>query len=70
MGKVLYWVGGVINWLAYVWLVTSESFEEICFASVGDSMRGIVSAADIRRQTSRADRRTPSYQNSAAKVTN
>jgi hypothetical protein len=39
MGKVIYWVGGVINWLAYVWLVTSEAFGEICYATRGDSFR-------------------------------
>ena len=41
MGKVLYWVGGVINWLVYIWLVMSEALEEICFTLIGDPMRGI-----------------------------
>jgi hypothetical protein len=68
MRKVLYRVGGVINWLAYVWLVTSEAFEEICYGTIGDSIRGIVSTAEIRQQASRAERRTPSYQSTAAKV--
>jgi hypothetical protein len=68
MERVLYWVGGVINWLAYVWLVTSEAFEEICYGTIGDSVRGIVSAAETRQQAPRVERRTPSYQNTAAKV--
>ena len=68
MGKVLNWVGGVINWMAYIWLVTSEAFEEICYAAIGDSVRGIVSAAETRKQAFKAERRTPSYQNSPAKV--
>ena len=68
MGKFLYWVGGVINWLAYIWLVTSEAFEEIGYATIGDSLRGIVSAAETREQFFRAERRRPSYQSAAAKV--
>jgi hypothetical protein len=68
MQKVLYRVGGVINWLAYVWLVTSEAFEEICYGAIGDSVRGIVSATETRQQASRVERQTPSYQSTAAKV--
>jgi len=68
MGKVLYWVGGVINWLAYVWLVTSETFEEICHVAIGDSVRGIVSAAETRQQTPKVESRTLSRQNTTAKV--
>ena len=68
MGKVLYWVGGVINWLAYVWLVTSEAFEEICYATIGDSVRGIVSGAETRQYAPKVESRTLSRQNTAAKV--
>lgn len=68
MGKVLYWAGGVINWLAYVWLVTSETFEEICYAKIGDSIRGIVSAAETRQYATKVDRRTYSRQNTTAKI--
>ena len=69
MGKVLYWVGGVINWLTYVWLVTSEAFEEICYVAVGDSVRGIVSAAETRQHTPKVEPRTLSRQNTTAKAT-
>ena len=68
MGKLLYWVGGVINWLAYIWLVTSETFEEICYATIGDSVRGIVAAAETRQRTPKVERRTLSRQSTAAKV--
>jgi len=68
MGKVLYWVGGVINWLAYVWLVTSEAFEEICYTTIGDSIRGIVSAAETRQYTPKVEQRTLSRQSTPAKV--
>ena len=68
MGKVLNWVGGVINWLAYVWLVTSETFEEICYAAIGDSVRGIVYGAETRQYTPKVESRTPSRQNTTAKV--
>ena len=68
MGKVLNWVGGVINWLAYVWLVTSETFEEICYVAIGDPLRGIVSAAETRQHAPKVESRTLSRQNTAAKV--
>jgi hypothetical protein len=68
MQKVLYRVGGVINWLAYVWLVTSEAFEEICYGAIGDSVRGIVSAAETRRYAPKVEQRTFSRQSTAAKV--
>ncbi len=68
MGKLLYRVGGVINWLAYVWLVTGEAFEEICYAAIGDSVRGIVSAAETRQHNPKAEPRTLSRQSTTAKV--
>jgi hypothetical protein len=68
MGKVLNWVGGVINWPAYVWLVTSEAFEEIVYVAIGGSVRGIVSAAETRQHAPKVERRTLSRQNTAAKV--
>jgi hypothetical protein len=68
MGKVLYGVGGVINWLAYVWLATSETFEEICHAAIGDSVRGIVSAAETRRYAPKAESRTLSRQSTTTKI--
>ena len=68
MGKVLYWVGGVINWLAYVWLAISEAFEEIYYVAIGDSLRGIVSAAETRQHAPKVEPRTLSRQNTTAKV--
>jgi hypothetical protein len=68
MGKVLYRMGGVINWLAYVWLVTSEAFEEICYATIGDSIRGIVSAAETRKYAPKVEQRALSRQSTPAKV--
>jgi hypothetical protein len=68
MGKVLYWAGGVINWMAYVWLVTSETFEEICYVAIGDSFRGIVSRAETRQHAPKAESRTISRQSTTAKV--
>jgi len=68
MGKVLYWVGGVINGLAYIWLVTTEALEEVFYVAIGDSVRGIVSAAETRQYAPKADSRTLYRQNSTAKV--
>jgi hypothetical protein len=58
MGKLMNWVGGVINRMAYIWLVTSEAFAEICYVGVGDSVRGIVSAAETRQQAPKVEPRT------------
>jgi hypothetical protein len=69
MGKVLYWVGGVINWIVYVWLVSSEAFEEICYATIGDSVRGIVSAAETRQHAPKVEPRMYIRQTSTAKAT-
>ncbi len=68
MGKVLYWVGGVISWLAYVWLVTTEALEEVFYVAIGDSVRGIVSAAETRQYGPKAELRTLSRQSTTAKV--
>jgi hypothetical protein len=68
MGKVLYWVGGVINRIADIWLATSDIFEEICYVAIGDSVRGIVSAAETRQHNPKAQPRTLSRQSTTAKV--
>ena len=69
MGKLMNWVGRVINRMAYIWLVTSEAFEEICYVGVGDSVRGIVSAADTRQQAPKVEPRTLPHHNTTAKAT-
>jgi hypothetical protein len=69
MGKLMNWVRGVINWLAYIWLVSSEAFEEICYATIGDSVRGIVSAAETKRQAPKVEPRMYIRQTSTAKAT-
>jgi hypothetical protein len=58
MGKLLNWIGGVINWLAYVWLVTTETLEEGFHAAIGDSVRGIFSAAETRQYGLKMEPRT------------
>ena len=68
MGKVLYWIGGIINWFAYVRLVTSEVFEEIFYAKIGDTVRGIVSAAETRQYSPKVENRTLPAQGTAAKA--
>ena len=68
MEKVLNWVGGVINRIADIWLVTSETFEEICYTTIGDSVRGIVSAVETRQHNTKAEPRTLSRQSTTAKV--
>jgi len=68
MREVIDWVGGVINWLAYIWLVTSEALEEVFYVTRGDSVTGIFSKAEIRQPNPKAEPRTLSRQSTTAKV--
>jgi hypothetical protein len=68
MGKLLNRIGGAINWMAYIWLVTTEALEEISYIIVGDSIRGIISAAESRRYALKIERRATPRQNNAAEV--
>jgi hypothetical protein len=68
MGKLLNWIGGVINWMADIWLVTTEAFEEVFYVAIGDPVRGIVSAAETRQHNPKAELRTLSRQSTTAKV--
>jgi len=68
MGKLLNWIGGVINWVAYIWLGTTEAFEEVFYVAIGDSVRGIASAAETRQHASKVESRTLSRQSTTAKV--
>jgi hypothetical protein len=68
MGKVINWVGGVINWMAYIWLGTSEALEEVFYVTIGDSVRGMFSKAETRQHAPKVEPRTLSRQKTAAKV--
>lgn len=68
MGKLMNWVGGVINRMANIWLVTSEAFEEIFYVTIGDFARSIVSAAETRQHAPKVEPRTLSRQNTTANV--
>jgi hypothetical protein len=69
MGKLMNWVGGVINRMAYIWLVTSEAFEEICYVAIGAFVRGIISAAETRQQAPKVEPLMYIRQTSTAKAT-
>jgi hypothetical protein len=70
MGKVLNWVGGVINWMAYIWLVTSEAFEEMFYGTIGDSVRGIFSEVETRQRAPKVEPHTLPCQDTRAKAAN
>jgi hypothetical protein len=61
-------MGVAINWLAYVWLVTSEVFEEMLF-SVGDFFRRIAFEIGTREQAHQNERRIYTRPISTAKAT-
>ena len=68
MGKVINRVGAMINWLAYIWLVTSEALEEMFYGTIGDSLRGIFSKVETRQHAAKVEPRILSRPNTAAKV--
>lgn len=51
-------MGGLINWLAYVWLITSEMAEELFYMTIGDSFRRFISSVELREQAPRMERKT------------
>jgi hypothetical protein len=61
-------MGAMINWLAYVWLITSEVFEEIVF-NAGDFFRRIAFAAGAREQAPKIESRMYTHPSSTAKAT-
>lgn len=46
-------MGGLINRLAYVWLVTTEMVEELLCATIGDSFRYFIGSVELRTQAPR-----------------
>jgi hypothetical protein len=61
-------MGAVINWMAYVWLVTSEVLEELIF-NAGDFFRRIAFNAGDREQAPKVETRIYTRQTSIAKAT-
>ena len=43
-------MGGFISWLAYIWLIISETLEEWSYLAVSDSLRRFVYTAQPREQ--------------------
>jgi hypothetical protein len=61
-------MGAVINWIAYVWLVTSEILEELVF-NAGDFFRRIAYDARAGEQATKHESRIYTRPSSTAKVT-
>ena len=61
-------MGGVMGWLAYIWLVTSEFCEELFYFTIGDSARRLFSATEFREQEPRIYPRTHTMQSPTAKA--
>jgi hypothetical protein len=43
-----------ISWMAYIWLITSETLDELFNSVIVDSVRQFVFTAEIRAQAPRA----------------
>lgn len=56
-------MGGVISWLAYVWLVTTEMVEELFYLTIGDFLRRFIATAEFREESPKVERRLLSRQN-------
>ncbi len=61
-------MGGVIGWMAYIWLVTSEFCEELFYLTIGDSVRRFFSASELKEQAPRIYPRTLPQQSPTAKA--
>ncbi len=61
-------MGAAINWMAYVWLITSEVFEELVF-SIGDLFRRIAFEIGTREQAHQDERRMYARPASTARAT-
>lgn len=61
-------MGAAINWMAYVWLITSEVFEEMLF-SAGDFFGRIAFEIRTREQAHQDERRIYTRPASTAKAT-
>lgn len=42
MVRVMNLVGGIIKWIAYMWLITSEAFQEIFSLCTSDLLRNLL----------------------------
>jgi len=63
-------MGGIINWMAYMWLITSETLEELFFGNVGDFLRRFTYAAETREKAPRVESRTLPHQKPLSNATN
>ncbi len=61
-------MGAAINWMAYVWLVTSEVFEELVF-NTGDFFRRTAFQIGTREQSPKIESRMYTRPSSTAKAT-
>jgi len=61
-------MGGVISWLAYVWLVTTEVVEEMFYLAIGDFFRRFIATAEFREESPKVERRVLSRQNPTTAV--
>jgi hypothetical protein len=61
-------MGAMINWMAYVWLVTSEVLEELIF-NAGDFFRRITYGFGSKEQAPKIESRMYTRSSPAAKVT-
>ena len=58
-------MGALINWMAYVWLVTSEVLEELIF-NTGDFLRRIAYEIGAKEQAPKVESRMYTRPSSAA----
>jgi hypothetical protein len=48
-------MGRAINWMAYIWLITSETGEELFYRYIGDHFRRLSLGAERREQAPKVD---------------
>jgi hypothetical protein len=61
-------MGKAINWMAYMWLITSETIEELFYRSIGDFFRRFTCDVETRERAMKAEPRIFTCQDTAAEA--
>lgn len=62
-------MGRAINWMAYIWLLSTETVEELFYRGIGDFLRRFAFDIEPREGAVRIEHRMLTRKDTAAKAT-